>query len=181
LADPDRALSSVSPSGGYPAFAGFCRQGFEGAARHGGQPRLRRFRRAAADRRAGWTACSPAACTRGRPVLASGAPGTGKTSLGAHLIDAACARRERALLVLFEGSPEEVIRNMRSVGLDLGRWVEAGLMRISAARQSAFGLESHLTLLARLIDEQKPTVGVLDGIASLAQHQRGPDGRYSHA
>ena len=107
---------------------------------------------------------------RGSTVLVSGAPGTGKSTVGAHLIDAACARGERALLVLFEESPDEVIRNMGSVGLDLGRWVEAGLLRICAARPSAFGLEAHLTILARLMDEQKPTVAVLDGITSLT-HQ----------
>ena len=107
---------------------------------------------------------------RGSTVLVSGAPGTGKTTLGAHLIDAACARGERAVLVLFEESPDEVIRNMGSAGLDLGRWVEAGLLRIWAARPSAFGLEAHLTILARLMDEQKPTVAVLDGITSLT-HQ----------
>ena len=107
---------------------------------------------------------------RGSTVLVSGAPGTGKTTVGAHLVDAACARGERALLVLFEESPDEVIRNMGSVGLDLGRWVEAGLLRIWAARPSAFGLETHLTILARLMDEQKPTIAVLDGITSLT-HQ----------
>ncbi len=107
---------------------------------------------------------------RGSTVLVSGAPGTGKTTVGAHLIDAACARGERALLVLFEESPDEVIRNMGSVGLDLGRWVEAGLLRIWAARPLAFGLETHLTILARLMDEQKPAVAVLDGIVSLT-HQ----------
>ena len=107
---------------------------------------------------------------RGSTALVSGAPGTGKSTVGAHLIDAACARGERALLVLFEESPDEVIRNMGSVGLDLGRWVEAGLLRIWAARPSAYGLETHLTILARLMDEQKPAIAVLDGITSLT-HQ----------
>ena len=107
---------------------------------------------------------------RGSTVLVSGAPGTGKSTVGAQLVDAACARGERALLVLFEEAPDEVIRNMGSVGLDLGRWVEAGLLRIWAARPSAFGLETHLTILARLMDEQKPTIAVLDGITSLT-HQ----------
>jgi circadian clock protein KaiC len=107
---------------------------------------------------------------QGSTVLVSGAPGTGKSSLGAHLVDAACARGERALLVLFEESPDEVIRNMRSIGLDLRRWVEAGLLRMWAARPSAFGLETHLTILARLMDEHKPAIAVLDGITSLT-HQ----------
>ena len=81
---------------------------------------------------------------RGSTVLVSGAAGTGKTSLGAHLVNAACERGERALLVLFEESPEQVLRNMRSIGLDLRQWVEAGLLRIWAARPSACGQETHL-------------------------------------
>jgi circadian clock protein KaiC len=110
---------------------------------------------------------------RGSTVLVSGMAGTGKTTLGAHLTDAACARGERALLVLFEESPDQVIRNMRSVGLDLHRWAEAGLLRMWAARPSAFGLETHLAILARLLEEFAPSVAVLDGIASLTH---GPSG-----
>ena len=111
---------------------------------------------------------------RGSTVLVSGTMGTGKSTLGAHLISAACTRGERALLVLFEESPDQVIRNMRSVGLDLGRWVEAGLLRMWAARPTAFGLETHLAILARLIEEFTPAVAVLDGIASLTHG--GPSG-----
>ena len=104
---------------------------------------------------------------RGSTVLVSGSAGTGKTTLGAHLIDAACARGERALLIMHEESADEVIRNMRSVGLDLRRWAEAGLLRISAVRPTEFGLENHLALVSRLLTEHAPTVVVVDGIASL--------------
>ncbi len=110
---------------------------------------------------------------RGSTILLSGMAGTGKSTLGAHLIDAACARGEKALLVLYEESPDQVIRNMRSVGLDLRRWAEAGLLRMWAARPTAFGLEAHLAILARLIQEFAPSVAVLDGIASLLH---GPSG-----
>ena len=106
---------------------------------------------------------------RGSTVLVSGGAGTGKTTLGASLIDAACARGERALLVLFEESPDQYLRNMRSVGLELQRWVEAGLLRIWAARPTAYGHETHLAILARLIEEVAPSVAVLDGIEGLTQ------------
>ena len=112
---------------------------------------------------------------RGSTILVSGTMGTGKSTLGAHLINAACARGERALLVLFEESPDQVIRNMRSVGLDLGRWVEAGLLRMWAARPTAFGLETHLAILTELIEELAPAVAVLDGIASLTHGPTGPE------
>jgi len=104
---------------------------------------------------------------RGSTVLVSGGAGTGKTTLGASLVDSACARGERALLVLFEESPDQYLRNMRSVGLELRRWVEAGLLRIWAARPTAYGLETHLAILARLIEEVAPSVAVLDGIEGL--------------
>ena len=112
---------------------------------------------------------------RGSTVLVSGTAGTGKSTLGAHLIDAACARGEKALMVLFEESPDQVMRNMRSVGLDLRRSVEAGLLRMWAARPTVFGLETHLAILARLIEEFGPAVAVLDGIASLTHGPSGPE------
>jgi circadian clock protein KaiC len=105
---------------------------------------------------------------RGSTLMVSGTAGTGKTSLGAHMVNAACARGEQALMILLEESPEQVLRNMRSIGLDLRPWVEAGLLRIWAARPSAYGLETHLAIFAELIEEKTPSVAVIDGIASLS-------------
>jgi circadian clock protein KaiC len=105
---------------------------------------------------------------RGSTLMVSGTAGTGKTSLGAHVVNSACARGEHALMVLLEESPDQVLRNMQSLGLDLRPWVEAGLLRIWAARPSAFGLETHLAILAALVEEEAPSVAVLDGIASLS-------------
>jgi circadian clock protein KaiC len=104
---------------------------------------------------------------RGSTLMVSGTAGTGKSSLGAHLANSACARGERALLILFEESPDQFMRNMRSVGLDLRPWVDAGLLRIWAARPSTLGLETHLAVLARLIEEKTPSVAVIDGIGSI--------------
>jgi circadian clock protein KaiC len=105
---------------------------------------------------------------RGSTVLVSGTAGTGKTSLGAHLANAACERGERVLWVLFEESPAQVLRNMRSIGLDLRPWIDAGLLHVWPARPSTLGLETHLALLVQLLDEVTPTVTVLDGITSFA-------------
>jgi circadian clock protein KaiC len=104
---------------------------------------------------------------RGSTTLVTGVAGTGKTSLGAHMVDAACERNEQALWILFEESPAQVLRNMRSLGLDLQRWVDAGLLRIWAAQPSAFGLEAHLAALAQLMEDVVPSVVVLDGIGGL--------------
>jgi circadian clock protein KaiC len=112
---------------------------------------------------------------RGSTALVTGTAGTGKSSLGAHLVNSVCGRGERALLVLHEESPEQLLRNMRSVGLDLRQWVDAGLLRIWAVRPSAYGLESHLAVLAQLIEEFAPSMAVLDGIGSLSEGVSTPE------
>ncbi len=81
---------------------------------------------------------------RGSSVLVSGTAGTGKTSLAASFADASCSRGERCLFFSFEESPDQLLRNMRSIGLDLGRWRESGLLRIHSSRPTRFGLEMHL-------------------------------------
>jgi circadian clock protein KaiC len=81
---------------------------------------------------------------RGSSVLISGTAGTGKTSLSAHFADSTCRRGERCLYVAFEESESQVIRNVRSIGLDLAPWLKKGLLRFHATRPTAYGLEMHL-------------------------------------
>jgi circadian clock protein KaiC len=104
---------------------------------------------------------------RGSSVLVSGTAGTGKTSIAAAFVDAACRRGEKALYVAFEESPDQIMRNMRSIGIDLEQWVEAGLLRIHAERPQVAGLEMHLVRLSREVDEFAPTVVVIDPITNL--------------
>ncbi len=104
---------------------------------------------------------------RGSSVLVSGAAGTGKTSLAAHFVDAACRRGERCCYFAYEESPRQVVRNMRSVGVDLAPWVERGLLRFEAARPSLYGLEMHLARIQHDIDRCQPAVVVIDPFSSL--------------
>jgi circadian clock protein KaiC len=104
---------------------------------------------------------------RGSTVLISGAAGTGKTSLAAHFLDAACRRGERCLCFLFEESPQQLLRNMRSIGIDLEPWVTAGLLRFHADRPSRYGLETHLATMHEIVADFSPTVVVLDPVTNL--------------
>jgi circadian clock protein KaiC len=103
----------------------------------------------------------------GTSILVSGTAGTGKTSLAAHFVDAACARGERCLYFAFEESPAQIVRNMRSLGLDLQPRVDSGLLRFEAARPSLFGLEMHLARMYREIENFAPAAVVLDPISAL--------------
>lgn len=104
---------------------------------------------------------------RGSTILLSGTAGTGKTSLAAHFVDAACRRGERCLYFLFEESPQQLIRNMRSIGIDLRQWVERGLLQFHADRPSRFGLETHLTAMQRAVRDFEPLVTVVDPVTNL--------------
>ena len=86
---------------------------------------------------------------RGSSTMISGSAGTGKTSIGAAMVDAACTRGERALFVSIEESPAQLVRNMRSIGYDLQRWIDAGLLQIRSVPPTAFGFEEHLAMLRR--------------------------------
>ena len=103
---------------------------------------------------------------RGSSVLVSGTAGTGKSTIGAHFIESACRRGERALFFAFEESQDQIIRNMRSLGIDLEKFVKKDLLRFHNARPSAFGLEVHLALIHKVIVEFEPTVVVIDPITN---------------
>jgi circadian clock protein KaiC len=104
---------------------------------------------------------------RGSTILVSGTAGTGKTSMGAHFLDAACRRGERCLYFLFEESPQQLLRNMRSIGVDLEPWVRAGLLQFHADRPSRYGLETHLATMHNVVADFKPAVTVIDPVTNL--------------
>jgi circadian clock protein KaiC len=103
---------------------------------------------------------------RGSSVLISGTAGTGKSSLAAHFADAAYRRGERALYFSFEESPDQIVRNMRSIGIDLAGWVKKGLLLFQANRPALSGLEMHLTMMHRAINSFKPQVVIVDSLNS---------------
>jgi circadian clock protein KaiC len=104
---------------------------------------------------------------RGSSILVSGTAGSGKTTIAAHFADAACKRGERCLYLAFEESRDQIVRNMRSVGIDLTRHLDSGHLLIEAARPSLHGLEMHLAQIHRLIGTFAPQAIVIDPISNL--------------
>jgi circadian clock protein KaiC len=106
---------------------------------------------------------------RGTTILVSGTAGTGKTSLAAHFVNAACQRGERCLYFSFEESPGQLIRNMRSIGLNLEQWTKKGLLQFHSSRATFYGLEMHLAIIHKIVQEFQPKAVVLDPVGSLIQ------------
>ena len=104
---------------------------------------------------------------KGSSVLVSGTSGTGKTSLAAYFANEACSRGERCVFFAFEESPQQIMRNMKSIGINLAEHVDKGLLYFHASRPYLFGLEMQLVEIHKIITKVKPTTIVLDPITNL--------------
>jgi circadian clock protein KaiC len=105
---------------------------------------------------------------RGSTILITGTAGTGKSSLAAAFVDAACRRGERCLYFAFEESAGQILRNMCSIGIDLEPHVKKGLLQFHATRPTLYGLEMHLVTMYDLINQYKPTIVVMDPITDFS-------------
>jgi circadian clock protein KaiC len=104
---------------------------------------------------------------RGSSVLVSGSAGIGKTSIAAAFANSVCGQGERCLFVGFEEAPAQIVRNMASIGYDLGQWVDRGRLRFHTVRSTVYGLEQHLVRLHRLVQEFQPSAVILDPVTNL--------------
>jgi circadian clock protein KaiC len=113
---------------------------------------------------------------RGSSILVSGSAGTGKTTLAASFVQAACRRRERGLYLAFEESVPQLLRNMGSVGIrGLKRAIDSGLLRVIAGRPAAHGLETHLAQLHKAVTDLNPDVVVIDPITTFSNPEAQAD------
>ena len=103
---------------------------------------------------------------RGSSILLSGLAGTGKSTFSAWFANAVCSRGERCLYFAFEESPDQIVRNMRSAGIELQQHIDDGLLLFESARPTLYGLEMHLTRMHRDIVEFKPAAVVVDPISA---------------
>ena len=104
---------------------------------------------------------------RGSSILVSGTAGTGKTSIAMHLADATCKGRDRCLYLASEESMNQVIRNGRSIGINLEPWVKKGLLYFHSTRPTFYGLEMHLVSIHKLVNEIVPEVVIFDPVSNL--------------
>jgi circadian clock protein KaiC len=104
---------------------------------------------------------------KGSSILVSGTAGSGKTSIAAFFANAVCERKERCLFFAFEESPDQIIRNMSSINLDLKKHLKSGLLKFYASRPTMYGLEMHLVVIYKLIKQFQPSVVILDPITNL--------------
>jgi circadian clock protein KaiC len=104
---------------------------------------------------------------KGSSILVSGMAGSGKSTVAAQFADSICASGKRCVYFAMEESPHQVIRNMRSIGMDLQKWVDKNLLWFSARRPSLFGLETHLATMYRDVTDFDPAAVIVDPMSAL--------------
>ncbi|HEX5316745.1 MAG TPA: ATPase domain-containing protein, partial [Candidatus Kapabacteria bacterium] len=103
----------------------------------------------------------------GGSTLVTGTAGTAKTILGGYFALGSCLRNEPVLLFSFEEAPDQSIRNLLTIGIDLRPFIESKLLVIHASRPTLHGLEMHLVVINKLIAKFKPKAVIIDPISSL--------------
>ncbi len=104
---------------------------------------------------------------RGSTALLSGPPGTGKSTLAALFAASICAGGGRAVHVAFDEGPEQSIRNMRSVGIDLAVRRASGALRLIGLQPGRDGPEQLLSEILAAVEAQDATALVVDPVSSL--------------
>ena len=108
---------------------------------------------------------------KGSAVLLSGAPGTSKTTLCGLFILAACQRGERCLYVSFDESVSEIVRNLKSVNINLEAYIDNELLHIESIRSSLAGTEEHVGNLRKLIELYQPSCFVIDPLSAIVHSE----------
>lgn len=114
---------------------------------------------------------------KGSTILVSGTAGTGKSSIAAAFADSVCRAGSRFMYISLEESSEQIIRNMRSIGIDLGKWQKNGRLKFHAVRPTLYGLEMHLATIHKLVNEFKPDAVAVDPVSSLVTISAEPEAK----
>jgi circadian clock protein KaiC len=110
---------------------------------------------------------------RGTTVVISGTPGSGKSSLAASYAASSCRRGERVLAFTYEESPEQIVRNMASIGIDLHHWFDRGALHFVAVRRSMYSVDVHLAMMLKAVRDIEPASVVVDPISNLIRDGSG--------
>jgi len=103
----------------------------------------------------------------GSSILISGSAGTGKTSVATSFAFSICIAKQGCLFCAFEEAPNQVMRNMRSIGFHLEPKVKSKILTFYYSRPSLQNLELHFISIMKIINEIKPNVVILDPITNL--------------
>jgi len=99
--------------------------------------------------------------------LVSGPTGGGKTLLATTFAAEGCSHTEKVLLLAYEESRAQLLRNAQSWGMDFRKWEDDGLLKVICQYPEAMGLEDHLLLIQREIESFRPKRLIMDSVSAM--------------
>ena len=100
-------------------------------------------------------------------TLVSGATGTGKTLTMSQFLQGGAAAGEKCLLLAFEESRDQLVRNATGWGFDFEKMEKDGLLRVVCDYPDVSGLEDWLVTIQGIINDFKPRRVALDSLSAL--------------
>lgn len=100
-------------------------------------------------------------------AIVSGPTGSGKTLLAGTFASEGCRCGERVLVLAYEESRAQLLRNAQSWGMDFEKWENWNLLRVVCQYPEAMGLEDHLLMMQREIEAFQPSRLVIDSLSAL--------------
>ena len=104
----------------------------------------------------------------GSNILISGAPGTAKSTLSGLFAAAACERGERTLYVSFDEGAAQIVRNLRSVGIQLAPHLKSGILKMYSTRTRGPNVEDQFFALRAQVRLHNPVCLVIDPLSALS-------------
>ena len=100
-------------------------------------------------------------------TLVSGATGTGKTLTVTQFLQGGATNGEKCLLLAFEESRDQLVRNANGWGFDFEKMEHDGMLRVVCDYPDLSGLEDWLVTIQQIITEFKPQRVALDSLSAL--------------
>ncbi|HET9396689.1 MAG TPA: ATPase domain-containing protein, partial [Nitrospiraceae bacterium] len=112
----------------------------------------------------------------GSTTVVAGISGVGKSVMALQYIAEGARLGERSVMFTLDEQVEQIKRNAKSIGIDLQRWIDQGLIRLQYDPPQEILVDEHFHGIEQVVEEFKPKRVVFDSIStygsSLGTHGR---------
>jgi circadian clock protein KaiC len=102
----------------------------------------------------------------GSTTVVAGISGVGKSVMACQFIAEGARRGERSLMLTLDEQMPQVVRNAKSIGIDLEPWIEQGLVRLRYDPPQEIQIDHHFHEIERTVEEFQPKRVVFDSIST---------------
>jgi circadian clock protein KaiC len=102
----------------------------------------------------------------GSTTVVAGISGVGKSVMGLQFLAEGARRQERSLMLTLDEQVPQVLRNAKSIGIDLEALIAGGLVKVQYDTPQEIEIDRHFHDLEQLVDDFKPTRVLFDSLST---------------